>query len=160
LNLKETIKEKWLPALLLFLIGSAGTILTAIYRESIDPFLTSVLPKMDNKTLLSLCLLLFLICGVLATLLCLQALKDDKKKLIAEYDATPRGYYQNRKTGQKVCAACLLSRGVVSPVRIRYTKAPAGSMEASHDKWQCANKECEESYHATAEEIKAAKQIQ
>jgi hypothetical protein len=153
-KLKESIKERLPLALLTGLLGLIGGLLTSIYRDALDPFLKSVLPAINNHTLMLLCLLLFLVCVLLGTWVCLLVFGDEKSRLIKKYERTERGFWLNKKSGEKVCGVCLLTRGIESPLRIRSVPPPLNSFKLPQMAWQCADKYCMEHYTALPEEIK------
>lgn len=135
MNAKESIKEKLLFGLTGLLLGSIGTILATVYRDAIDPFLTSVLPKVGNKTLMLLCLLLLLVCGLLVAYIFFLILNREVP-LHERYRFDPQtGISTDRKdSDNKVCSKCLLT-GVVVPLRLLHN----GDL-------RCINTACGEQY--------------
>ena len=153
LSLKKTIREQLPLALLTTLGGLIAGLLASIYREALDPFLQNILPAINNKTLLLLCLLLFLLSAILATWVCVLVFGDEKNRLIRKNKRSERGFWINKKSGDKICSVCLLTRGIESPLRIKQITPAPGSFKAPQMKWQCANKDCAEHYSALPEEI-------
>jgi len=133
MKLPEKLRE-WLPfALITGTIAAIGTLLTSIYKDAACPFLAHVLPAIKNQTLLLLCLLLFLACGLLAAWVCFLIFGE--KPIMDKYVVMPdRAFAKHKKTGQIVCASCLVV-GTISPL-------VKGHDLQQRKVWACMNKTC------------------
>ncbi|MGB7749353.1 MAG: hypothetical protein WBN75_18930 [Verrucomicrobiia bacterium] len=154
LKLKESIKERLPLALLTATLGLIAGLLASIYHDALDPFLQSVLPAINNKTLLLLCLLLFLVCVILAAWVCILVFGDEKNALRNQYRFNKeRGFWIHKKTGEKVCAVCLVTHGKEYPLRLRVMAPTDQPFKIPQKMWLCSNDQCMEFYAATNEEI-------
>ena len=126
----ELSKDKLLLGLLSLLIGAIGYLATSLCRDSALPFFQHVLPTVNSKTLLLLCLLQFLVCVLLVAYIAILAL--DKKKPVRDFYNfnTRTGISTHKKTGEMVCARCLLT-GVEVPL-----------ISLGGTQWGCINLAC------------------
>jgi hypothetical protein len=148
MKISEVIKERILIGLITLLSGAIGVLLTSIYKDAAAPFIQNVLPAINNKTLLLLCLLLFLIILILGTWIAFLVFGDKTKRTLRKYEFEKiAGFYMNRITGQKVCAHCLLSKGIESPLAVNVFQ--------SSYVWQCVISTCESRWVMKPDEIKA-----
>jgi hypothetical protein len=152
LSLKASLKERLPLALLTGLLGLIGGLLTSIYRDAIDPFLKNVLPAIDNHTLMLLCLLLSLVCVLLGTWVCILVFGDEKSRLIKQHEKTDRGFWIDKKTGERVCGACLLMRGIQSPISLARIPSGPNTGAFPFTALKCSNKDCEQFYTAIKED--------
>jgi hypothetical protein len=151
-SLKESIRERLPLVLLTGISGAIGVLLASIYRDAIAPFLQNVLPAINNKTLLSLCLLLFLVCVVLAAWVCILVFGDEKSRLIKQHEKSERGFWVDKKTGVRVCGTCLLMRGIQSPISLGRIPAGAGTGAFPFTALKCSNADCGQFYTAIPED--------
>jgi hypothetical protein len=151
MKLPEKVREWWPLALISGILGGIGTLLTSIYQDAVGPFLAHVLPAVNNKTLLLLCLLLFLVCMLMIAWVAFIAF-GDKARMMRNYEhLETRGFWVHRKTGKRVCGNCLI-KGIESPLTVL---SVSGYRSGSVILWVCGNKDCDKRYPFEQGDIKA-----
>jgi hypothetical protein len=148
MKISEAIKERILIGLITLLSGAIGVLLTSIYKDAAAPFLQNVMPAINNKTLLLLCLLLLLIILILGTWIAFLVFGDKTKRIMRKYEfVKTRGFYVHRQTGGKICANCLISNGIESPLT-------PSVVAGNRFYWECAILACGRKYEMKSQEVK------
>src|SRR5208282_1199615 len=108
MKISETIKERLLRGLIAAILGSIGWLATSIAKDAVEPFLKSVLPAINNKTLLLLCLMLFLVILILGTWVAflLWGDKSERERKHYRFDQTTGTYVHKTEPQQRACASC------------------------------------------------------
>jgi hypothetical protein len=111
MKLPRKVQEWWPLALITGILSAIGALLTAIYKDSVGPFVQHVLPAINNQTLLLLCLLQFLVCVLLvAWMIFLLRGDDGAKKWKNQYEFLPsRGFYKHKDSEGIICGKCFVS---------------------------------------------------
>ena len=122
MKFSESIKERILTALLSAIATSVIWILSSIYRETAGPFLENVLPAINNKTLLLLCFLLFLVCVSLSIALACEILGNSKNRLKKQYPSDiATGLRYSLKDGTWICPKCFEGE-TITPLLVQQHK--------------------------------------